>query len=156
MPTDPDNLSEAQRHHLRYWTAFCEYVAQRGSFTERLKPQARFWVQFPAALFGRSDIRLGAHNYLRGRERISVELNLSGPRAKSRFDLLSREREQIEGEIGARLEWHRKPDQESSKIYLELPNVDPTNGHDWPRQHDWLLKKLEAFYRAFAPRVRRL
>lgn len=131
-------------------------MAQCGSFTERLKPQARFWAQFPAALFGRSDIRLGTHNYPRGRENISVELNLSGPQAKSQFDQLSREREQIEREIGARLEWHRKPGQVSSKIYLELPSVDPANQQDWPRQHGWLLKKLEDFYRAFAPKVRRL
>jgi hypothetical protein len=75
------------------------------------------------------------------------------PAAKQQFHPLSREKEQIEKEIAARLEWREKPEIGNSEIILKLHDADPENRHDWPRQHAWLLKHLEAFYMAFAPRI---
>jgi hypothetical protein len=157
MTTDWDNLSAAERHHLRYWTAFCDYMARRSSIPHRLEPQPKHWVQFPKELFGRGDqIRLGAHNVIGGKKYISVVLHLRGPEAKQRFDSLNREREQIEKEIGALLDWQRKPEVGNSEVILKLPNANPKDEQDWPRQHAWLLLRLESFYMAFAPRIRRL
>jgi serine/threonine protein kinase/sugar lactone lactonase YvrE len=147
-----DNLTGTPRHHLDYWTAFRAYMERRGSFIAPANPQPRHWRGFPV---GRSGFRLGVHNRPRDK-RISVLLYLDGPDAKSHFHLLSRERNQIEREIGARLEWQEKPSKKYSEIILNLPNVDPTNRQDWPRQHDWLLEKLEAFHKAFAPRIKNL
>jgi Domain of unknown function (DUF4268) len=155
MPTNFDNLSVGERHHLRYWTAFCEYMAH-SKIGDWLEPQPKYWIQFPKELFGRGNtIRLGAHNIIRGEKYISVVLHLSGPEAKQRFDSLTQEKEHIEREIGARLDWRREPGIRHSEIILELPNVDPENERDWPRQHAWLKEKLEDFYRAFAPRASR-
>lgn len=158
MPANSDNLSAGERHHLRYWTAFREYMARQSDFRVRLElPKPKYWVQFPQELFGRGNsVRLGAHNIIRGENYISVVLHLRGPEAKRRFDSLHREREQIEKEIGGRLDWRRDPGEKHSEIILELPDVDPKDERDWPRQHEWLKKKLYAFYRAFAPKVRRI
>ncbi len=159
MSTNLDNLSPGERHHLRYWTAFCEYMPRHSSFVARLELDPRkpkYWIQFPKELFGCGNtIRLGAHNIIRGEKYISVVLHLRGPDAKRRFDSLSRGKEQIEREIGARLEWRRDPGEKHSEIILELRNVNPENERDWLRQHAWLKEKLEAFYMAFAPRISR-
>lgn len=111
MPTNLDNLSAGERHHLRYWTAFCEYMAQHSSFRFRLEfnpEKPKFWVQFPKELFGSNQIRLGAHNYPL-KKYISVVLHLSGPKAKQRYDSLCGEWGQIEKVIGAGLNWQKKP-----------------------------------------------
>lgn len=156
MPTTLDNLSAGARHHLRYWTAFCEYMAQHSSFGYRLEPQPKYWVQFPKELFERGDtIRLGAHNIIRSEKYISVVLHLRGPAAKWRFDALNREKERIEKEIGAQLDWRRDPGEKHSEIILERSNIDPKNERDWPRQHAWLMQRLEDFYATFAPRIER-
>jgi hypothetical protein len=56
----------------------------------------------------------------------------------------------------ARLDRRRDPGEKHSEIIIELPNVDPKNERDWPRQHGWLKENFEAFYRAFVPGIRRL
>ena len=159
MPTNLDNLSPTKRDQLAYWTAFCEYMARHSPIPYRLEldpEKPTYWVQFPEELFNRSaQIRLGAHIYLREKY-ISVVLHLRGPKAKQRFDSLFREKEQIEKEIGAGPDWQRERGQKISEIILENPDVNPKNERDWPRQHAWLMEKLEAFNMAFAPRIRRL
>jgi hypothetical protein len=148
-----DNLSEAQKHQLAYWTAFCDYSARYSRIGDWLEPQPKLWIQFPKELLERGDkIRLGAHIYLSDKY-ISVVLHLRGPEAKQRFDSLHLEKEQIEKEIGAGLKWDEKPGVGNSEIILELPNADPENERDWPRQHAWLQQRLEDFYVTFKPRI---
>jgi hypothetical protein len=50
------------------------------------------------------------------------------------------------------LRWWELP--QSSRIGLSLDQTDPTNREDWPLLHIWLLEKLEAFHKAFSPRVK--
>src|SRR4051812_25834686 len=132
MPANLDNLSAGERHHLRYWTAFREYMARQGNFSVRLEiPKPKYWVQFPQELFGRGNtIRLGAHNIIRGENYVSVLLHLRGPEAKRRFDSLNREKDQIEREVGATLDWRRDPGEKHSEIILKFPNVDPKDERD--------------------------
>jgi hypothetical protein len=33
-------------------------------------------------------------------------------------------------------------------------NADPTDKAEWPRQHQWLAKKINELHKVFAPRVR--
>ncbi|HYH85432.1 MAG TPA: DUF4268 domain-containing protein [Pyrinomonadaceae bacterium] len=148
-----DDLTEAQKHHLEYWTAFRNYLKRRASFITPTKsqPPDKYWMGFAT---GRSGFEFGAHNLLRGKE-ISVELYLSSPDARLHFHLLRHETEQIEREIGAPLEWQEKPTQKHSRVIIRNnSNIDPTNKQDWPRQHEWLLDMLEAFHKAFVPRIK--
>ena len=133
-------------------------MARQGNFRIRLKlPEPRYWIAFPKELFGRGDtILLGAHNIIRSPKYISVLLHLRGPKAKQQFDSLYHEKNQIEKEIGARLDWRRDRAVKYSEIVLEFSNVDPEDERDWSRQHDWLKEKLEAYYKVFAPRIGRL
>jgi uncharacterized protein DUF4268 len=102
---------------------------------------------------GRSGFEFGAHNLMRGE--ISVELYLSSPDARLYFQILHYDKVQIEREVGSRLEWQEKPTKKHSRIIIRNhSDIDPTNKQDWPRQHEWLLDKLEAFHKAFVPRIR--
>jgi hypothetical protein len=40
----------------------------------------------------------------------------------------------------------------AAKSYLN--EVDPEDEADWPRQHEWLAKRLNGMHRVFAQRVR--
>jgi hypothetical protein len=62
----------------------------------------------------------------------------------------------LEAEIGGPLTWHELPAKKSSYISLYLKDSDPSDRAAWPDQHRWLHDKLEAFYHAFAPRIKAL
>jgi len=134
-------------------------MARHSSFVHRLEfnpGKPKYWVQFPKELFDRGNtVRLGAHNIIRRPRYISVVLHLRDPKAKQRFDSLLRERAQIEKEVGARLDWRRDPGEKHSEIILERPGVNPEDERDWPKQHAWLMQRLEDIYATFAPRLER-
>ena|GEM_PF-435161 len=150
--SETDKLSDTQRHHLEYWTAFRDYMERRGSFITPPKPQPQHLMIFPV---GRNDFSLEVFNVTRPNG-IGMRLVLKGANAKTHFYLLNREKEQIEKEIKASLQWQEKMSQKNSVINLVRYDVDPTNKQDWPRQHEWLLKNFEAFHEAFVPRIRNL
>ena len=84
-----------------------------------------------------------------------MHLRLRGPHSKAHFALLEREKEAIEGEIGAALEWAKLPDQELSRVNLRR-SADLTNEPDWPELVEWTAEALEKFDGAFRERVKSL
>ena len=42
------------------------------------------------------------------------------------------------------------------RIACYLNDLDPEDESDWPRQHEWLAKRLNDFHRVFSQRVRAL
>ena len=66
------------------------------------------------------------------------------------FDLLERQRGEIENELGAKLEW------EENKVYLPKKDPDTWDKDDWENQHEWLMSKLELFDRVFRPRIQEI
>ena len=77
-----------------------------------------------------------------------------GPKAKARFQLLKRQREEIEKELGD-LEWRALPGKEQH-IRLRRKNADPTQQEDWPKHLDWMVSTLEGFDRTFRRRLKSL
>jgi Domain of unknown function (DUF4268) len=70
--------------------------------------------------------------------------------------LLHEEKEEIEEEFGEKLDWRELPGKVESHVALVLEPADPSDRHDWPRQHAWLRDQLERFHAVFRPRVRQL
>lgn len=148
----PEGLTETQRLQQDYWAALREHLLKRESSVKPQKPLPQQWTNFAV---GRSHFHLAA--FVNTREkRIAVGLVLSGPDAKPHFYLLKEDREAIEEEIGASLEWRELLEGKESRIMLQRPQTDPTDREDWPQQHHWLAQTLEAFDRAFRPRVKEL
>ena len=150
---DRGDLTETQQWQLEYWTAFRDYILTQGSSVIKMRtPPPRYWVSFP---IGRSgfDLSTNAHQ---PKQRVNVTLGLYGRQAKAHFHLLKANKEAIEAQLGAQLTWHELPDKQASYVSLYLPDTNPLDRNDWPRQHEWLLTKLEDFYRVFAPQVKTL
>jgi hypothetical protein len=103
---------------------------------------------------GRSTVGLNAVIGVRKRK-IQIELYLRGATAKKFFALLVNQKEAIERELGYQIDWQELPDGQDSRIAIAL-DADPTNEDDWPRQHGWLVQRLNEMYKVFAPRVREL
>ncbi len=81
---------------------------------------------------------------------------MQGAPAKTFFGLLKNQKAEIERELGYPLEWEELPEVQHSRIVIFLNDADPSDEADWPRQHEWLAKRLNEMHRVFAPRVRDL
>ena len=146
------SLSATQQFQLEYWTALRETIRQSGSDLKPPKPPAQSWITFAV---GRSGFYLSA-DVSKTKRRLDVKLALDGPLAKPHFHLLQADKDAIEAEIGAPLEWRELPDKKRSYIRLSRDDADPSDRDDWPRQHAWYMDTLEAFHRTFAPRLKSL
>ncbi len=155
--------------------------AEAGTLSETRQTQLAFWVRFCEFMEGRSNVRCqkpGPYHYMRhgiGRSgfwlasiasawdseagtysgEIRVELVIGNPDAKAFFELLKAERADIERDAGEALTWYSQEGTTMCRIYARQ-SADINNREDWPRQHEWLRQRLEAFHRVFAPRVRML
>jgi Domain of unknown function (DUF4268) len=114
--------------------------------------QPQSWVHYKT---GRSRVKVGgATNSLKNN--IRAEIYLGGNSAKSYFRQLEDQKEDIERELGYKLEWEELPEGKQSRIAVYLNDADPTDKADWPRQHEWLAKKINELHKVFAPRVNAL
>lgn len=145
--------SEIKVLQQRYWAALNIVLhSRRGPVTGHNKPQLASFMKYSVL---RSGLYLGAH--LNGPKRtIRVQLTIPGLRAKAFFGLLKVQQAAIEGELGFPLDWQESPGKIESQVSRNLPNVDPDDETDWPRQHQWLSNGLNAMHTAFNQRVSNL
>jgi hypothetical protein len=104
---------------------------------------------------GRSNFYLGAV-MIRPKNQVRAELYISGEQAKGFLTSLKTQREAIERELGYALEWEELPSRRDCRIACYFNQVDPENEADWPRQHEWLAKRLNDLHRVLASRVKTL
>ena len=145
----PSPIREMQ---LRYWEQLREYIEASGSDLNLQTPAGKHWYYFT---IGHSGFRIEASRNSR-EQQIRVQLDIKDrEHAKAFFNMLAEDKEAIEREIGAELEWREMEGKVSSKI-AQAKKADPKNEADWPNQHAWLKDRVEAFDRAFRDRIAKL
>jgi hypothetical protein len=150
---DEAELSETRVMQRAYWAAFDLVLAALGGPVRGgKKPQPQSWMSYP---IGRSGITLSPV-MVRPKRQVRADLYLSGNKAKAFFHLLAQQKAEIERDLGFALDWEELPDGKDSRISVSLNDADPEDEADWPRQHDWLGKRLNELHRVLAPRVRAL
>lgn len=146
--TGGGDLSDTVALRLEYWSAFREYAEQAGCRIKLHKPDPRYI----STSIGKIWCHLACVSATRGRY-VRVELCITGSDRLKYFDLLFNERKGIENDAGFCLEWRRLELRKASLVCIVHENCDPMDDDDWGRQHAWLLEKLEAMHRVFAPLV---
>ena len=144
-------VGETALQHQRFWEHFSRHLAHENRTVRLVNPPTRAWTSFG---IGRTYFQLWAQLSPREKQ-VSVELRLTGPESKAHFALLADMKENIEHEIGDKLEWAEQPTTNVSRIILAV-NADPTDENDWPKQAHWIAEALERFTKAFRQRVRNL
>jgi hypothetical protein len=147
-----DGGSELDLLKLQFWTEFREYLESHNSSLKSQKPSIDHWKSFA---IGRSNFQLIAAVGMRDGY-LSISMVMTGPDAKAHFHLLEREREQIDAVLGPNLQWRELPNNKQSDVLLFERPVEPTDPNKWPIYFAWFHQKLEAFYKVFAPRVKKL
>lgn len=150
---DTEELSEVRRAQLEYWDALYKVLENCGApFNTNRTARPQSWTTFP---IGRSKFHLAAVMQ-RQEQRVRTELYIRGSEAKAHFNLLLRQKEEVERELGYPLDWEELPQRQDARVAVYLNDVDPENREDWGRQHQWLAERLVEFHRVFAPRIKSL
>lgn len=123
-----------------------------------LRPLALDWNEKSPSYLGFDlgrwpEIWLAAWVDLRG-PRIAANLHLKLSDAGLRFNELKNNRQEIERQFGAELQWEKSPrwNREVSQVGV-YNNADPTDKSDWSNQFEWLREKLEKLNEVFQGRV---
>lgn len=147
-------LTESQQLQVEYWASFGEYLRDRDSRFNAPKPAPQHWVSWGV---GRTGFNLGANVYAHFNESggASVYLWIGADGATAYYEQLLADREAIEVELGFAPVWLEKPDAKSSSIEVR-GGPDPNDRDVWPELHEWMHARMDAFDRAFRPRIRAL
>lgn len=145
------NLSDTKQLQLEYWTVFREYASTNSKIISPQKPLPQHWTNIA---IGRTNFHLVATVNTWDKQ-ITVYLCLSGPHAKPHFYLLQKEKELIEKEMGATIDWRELPENKESHLTIRYV-ADPTDRSKWPEQHKWLTTQLENFHRVLSKRIKQL
>ncbi|CAN1564838.1 Domain of unknown function DUF4268 [Burkholderiaceae bacterium] len=144
-------LTGAPQQQLAYWTAFKEYVRDKGSLIRLQKPLPQHWTNIA---IGRSNFALCARvNTLAGS--ISADLNIN-EKTKVAYHALYAQKAEIETEFGGALIWNELPQKIQSIISVTNNNANIMIEAEWEKQFDWLIDKLDRLDKVFRKRVREL
>jgi hypothetical protein len=147
------NLSETLQLYLEYWMALKQYLEDTGSSVQMTKPLPQNWMTFPV---GKSNFYVTAA-VSRQKKRGSVQLVIYGPDHVSYFQLLQRDKEDIEMEVRSALDWRELPNGKESHIRKRFDGLlDLEKREDWTRQHEEFRVLLERFVDCSRPRVKAL
>ena len=150
---DESELTQTRIAQRAYWSTLNPVLDRSaGPVSGNRKPQPQSWMAYG---IGRTGFNLEAVT-IRPRDRVRAGLYIAGESAKPLFAMLMEQKEEIEQELGYRLEWEELPAKRDCRICSYLEGVDPEDESDWPRQHEWLAKRLNDLHRVFANRVRSL
>jgi hypothetical protein len=150
-----DEISPHKQQQLQFWTAFRDYMSRHSKIGCH-KPQPQHWMNHS---IGRSGFHLASITSSWNSEtskrdpEIRVELILNNSHAKRYFEVLSKQRAEIDRAVGGPLVWHNPEGKTMCRLY-QRTCADISNEADWPNQHKWLREKLELFAKVFGPIVR--
>ena len=133
----------------KYWSEFGDYFSAQNTPLKVRAPRAK---PYNVMSVGRSGFNLTAEAYSR-KKYLWVTLLMRGIDSTAHFNLLHEQKEAIESEFGAALEWHEEPSKKRSRIVVVKNDVDITDNNAWGKQHEWLSHNLVKFYGLFKKRI---
>lgn len=149
---DESELSDTRILQRDYWAGLHLVLDKAGGpVSGNRKPQPQSWMSYS----------IGRHGFginpcmIRPKRRIRCELYISGADAKAFFALLNSQCDAIHQQLNYALDWDELPAGRDCRISVSL-DASPDDRADWPRQHDWLAKRINEFHKVFAQRIRTL
>lgn len=147
----PEALSETKKLQLEFWNAFRNKLLKEKVVASAQTPRPQYW--FDVAL-GRSHIFLSniANTY---ENHIGVRVYIGNRIAEWALPQLEAQKQEIESEIGSKLQWNPNPDNRD-KIISITRDVNLQNREDWDDSIIWMVDMVKRFRKAFMPRVKKL
>ena len=128
-----------------YWVAFNEYAFKQGAFSKAFNKRKASTDHWMTLSVGSSKCYISL-SQIRKYNHIIVEWYISDD--KELYQKFYSNKEAIEDEVGASLEWNELPDKKASRI-LVWKTVDFENKENWREQFDWMMDMALKLKKAF-------
>ena len=142
-------LTEIKILQQSFWTGLMEYMKENKTSLNLRKPLPQHWYTLAVGKPG-FWISLTVNSRLK---QIGCELYIR--ETQSGFIELKEDKQAIEEELGALLEWKELPDRKGSRI-VQYNSADFQEREKWPELFEWFKERSEAFYKTFYKRVQNL
>lgn len=143
-------LSETRMLQLEFWTEFRKKLLKSKVVSSTQTPRPQYWFDVP---LGRSHIFLS--NIADTREnQIGVRVYI-GNKIDWALPQLEAQKEEIETEIGSKLQWNPNPDNRD-KIIAITKDLNLQDREEWDASITWLVDMVRRFRKTFMPRIKKL
>ena len=146
-------LKSRHRLRLEFWGQALEALRARGlTRYNNINPTKDHWLSSGTGVSG------CVYSLIFSRDEARVELSLQrADREENKwmFDALLEQRETIERNFGAKLNWKRMDDKKSSRVEYPKP-FDGYNRENWPEMIQWLGDHIDRFENAFREPLQKL
>lgn len=146
-----ENLTETKKIQLEFWTKFREKLSKRKEIPSVQSARPQYW--FDVSL-GRSGIHL-SNTANTSDNKIGVRVYIANKVANVALPQLLQMKEEIEAEIGEKLEWDPNPENLDKTIGLKR-DADLTKRENWEEYLNWLTDMTIKFRKTFSKRVKSL
>lgn len=144
-----DSLTPTRKLQLEFWTKFREKLKEQPEIPSVQTARPQYWYDVS---LGRSGIHLSniaSTTY----NQIGVRVYIHNKIADNALNQLMQYKDEIESEIGEKLEWNPNPDNRDKIISLKRDaNIEDKN--KWDEYLEWLVDRTVKFRRAFGKRVK--
>jgi hypothetical protein len=140
-------LSSTKMLQLEFWTKLKEYVQDNKHQIKLRKARPQHW----------HDISIGTSNAHIGltvnsqTNQLGCEIYISD--SKELYDGLEAKKDEIESQLGEKLEWKPLPEGKASRIKLSR-NGELNNQDSWEDYHQWLCEKVQKFQNVFGRAIK--
>jgi hypothetical protein len=139
-------LSDLKLLQHEFWNTFKEFAAEKYPSIKLRKTYPQHWYDISVGS-SQAHISLTVNSQT---NQLGCDLYISD--SKELFHHLYAMKEQIEEELGQKLDWDEIPNKKASRIKSYFDG-DFTDQAKWPEQHAWLLGQLLKFQKVFAPKL---
>jgi hypothetical protein len=146
------DASPTKQMQLRFWTALIADLKVKAPQIRPHAPRPQHWL---SSAIGRANFGL---NMIANstKERMGVELWITGPDAKAHFANLRAIQTELETKLGFGLDWQGLPGSEACRIATWLPDAPLDAEARWPDYFAWFAARLTRMNEVFRPAVKDL
>jgi hypothetical protein len=142
----------AEKDHLRieYWRSLLEKSNKKNSLFSAISPGHYHWIGAGA---GKSGVTF---NYVVTNDYVSAELYIdhdkdNGHKNKLIFDQLYKQKDEIEKDLGLKLEWERLDEKRASRIAYYIEGAGLRNRDEWPALQDKITEAMSKIEKVLSP-----
>ena len=149
--TSSRTLTDLKILQREFWTEMMDYFTEKDTFLSLRTPQPQNWHTFA---IGKPHIII-SNSINTQKNRLGCEIYLGGATPKKRFHKLYEDKDEIEREIGEKLDWMELPQGKDCRIII-YTDGDIRDRENWNKCFEWFLEMTESFHKVFSPRVKQL
>ena len=145
-------VSEKMEAYRSYFQELIDELRENYKFTNAKKGQPQSWYSFAS---GFSGITYGTCFALGGRVRVELYIDQGdAENNKALFDLFYNNKDSIESEYGAELNWERLDEKRSSRIAIYRDGSIESDGETLQNIKKWSIENLLKFKKVFSPKLK--